>query len=243
MFSICKCAGSVTMVQSDESHRLVDYLESFESYRDREERNSFIWLYMIGSLLLVLVFTVWIAFRSFYGEDQSPLTLNVRSDFEKPLSQAMGVALFGAITISIFERPSSTEGTSSESIYDVDDYNERLVVVRPNNWLIYTFNGITFHYIVNNVNRSRTKCTSVNGLTAVEYRLQTRTESRRDSYANNVRLSCVHYTFDQLIRLFNTTANRTDIDVTNYFDRNKYPRAPKFSVFSVLQLLVRNRLL
>lgn len=185
-------------------------------------------LFFLVGTILFLVFT-------------SGLSLNkvVRSDFLDPMNELIGVALLRPVVVSVFERASvSAAGNVGE---DDTSYNERLVVVRPNNWLIYTVNGVTFNYITNNVNQAVSKCTMPNALNAVEYRLRSLDEAA-DYTADRLKFSCVNYTTDQLIKIFGSYAQRTDIDMTDYFDKEKRSDAPMFTVENVLQFLVHNDL-
>ena len=185
-------------------------------------------LFFLVGTILFLVFT-------------SGLSLNkvVQSDFLDPMNELIGVALLRPVVVSVFERASvSAAGNVGE---DDTSYNERLVVVRPNNWLIYTVNGVTFKYITNNVNQAVSKCTMQNALNAVEYRLRSLDEAA-DYTADRLKFSCVNYTTDQLIKIFGSYAQRTDIDMTDYFDKEKRSDAPMFTVENVLQFLVHNDL-
>ena len=176
-------------------------------------------LFFLVGTILFLVFT-------------SGLSLNkvVQSDFLDPMNELIGVALLRPVVVSVFERASvSAAGNVGE---DDTSYNERLVVVRPNNWLIYT---------VNNVNQAVSKCTMPNALNAVEYRLRSLDEAA-DYTADRLKFSCVNYTTDQLIKIFGSYAQRTDIDMTDYFDKEKRSDAPMFTVENVLQFLVHNDL-
>ena len=184
-------------------------------------------LFFLVGTILFLVFT-------------SGLSLNkvVQSDFLDPMNELIGVALLRPVVVSVFERASVS---AAGSVGDDASYNERLVVVRPNNWLIYTVNGVTFNYITNNVNQAVSKCTMPNALNAVEYRLRSLDEAA-DYTADRLKFSCVNYTTDQLIKIFGSYAQRTDIDMTDYFDKEKRSDAPMFTVENVLQFLVHNDL-
>lgn len=184
-------------------------------------------LFFLVGTILFLVFT-------------SGLSLNkvVQSDFLDPMNELIGVALLRPVVVSVFERASVS---AAGNVGDDTSYNERLVVVRPNNWLIYTVNGVTFNYITNNVNQAVSKCTMPNALNAVEYRLRSLDEAA-DYTADRLKFSCVNYTTDQLIKIFGSYAQRTDIDMTDYFDKEKRSDAPMFTVENVLQFLVHNDL-
>lgn len=182
-----------------------------------------------------------------FGGNHSVSRVHVGSLFEQgcsvrfldPMNELIGVALLRPVVVSVFERASvSAAGNVGE---DDTSYNERLVVVRPNNWLIYTVNGVTFNYITNNVNQAVSKCTMPNALNAVEYRLRSLDEAA-DYTADRLKFSCVNYTTDQLIKIFGSYAQRTDIDMTDYFDKEKRSDAPMFTVENVLQFLVHNDL-
>lgn len=181
-------------------------------------------LFFLVSSILFLIFS-------------SSLSLNhvVQSDFLDPMNELIGVVLLRPMVVSVFER------VSASAFDDQSHYNERLIVVHPNNWLIYTVNGITFNYITNNVNNAVSKCTTPNALNAVEYRLRTVDESA-DYTIDRLRFSCVNYSVDQLVKIFGSYAQRTDIDMTDYFDKEKRSDAPMFTVENVLQFLVLNAL-
>ena len=187
-----------------------------------------LFLFFLVGTILFLVFTLGLS-----------LNKVVQSDFLDPMNELIGVALLRPVVVSVFERASvSAAGNVGE---DDTSYNERLVVVRPNNWLIYTVNGVTFNYITNNVNQAVSKCTMPNALNAVEYRLRSLDEAA-DYTADRLKFSCVNYTTDQLIKIFGSYAQRTDIDMTDYFDKEKRSDAPMFTVENVLQFLVHNDL-
>ena len=185
-------------------------------------------LFFLVGTILFLVFT-------------SGLSLNkvVQSDFLDPMNELIGVALLRPVVVSVFERASvSAAGNVGE---DDTSYNYLFFVIRPNNSLIYTVNGVTFNYITNNVNQAVSKCTMPNALNAVEYRLRSLDEAA-DYTADRLKFSCVNYTTDQLIKIFGSYAQRTDIDMTDYFDKEKRSDAPMFTVENVLQFLVHNDL-
>lgn len=185
--------------------------------------------------------------------------------FRDTINNSAELPLLRPIVVSIFERAvrqgdddddEDVDGTATvRNLSDDDLYNERLVVVRPNNWLIYTNNGLTFHYVTSNVSGSRVNCSTSGSLTAVEYRLKKLDElttsanvddnddydsTTDDGPSRSLRFSCINYTFDQLTRVFTQSSNRTDIDMTDYFDKKNRPKVPDFTVANVLQFLVTN---
>lgn len=168
-------------------------------------------------------------------------------DFRETVEEVAQLSLLRPIVVSIFERASadlSSSEISTKQLTDQDTYHERLVIVRPNNWNIYTNNGITFHYVTSNVSDNRLNCSSAGSLTAIEYRLkQLKEQLYKDKPTRNLRFSCINYTQDQLTRVFAQSSNRTDIDLTDYFDKKKNSKAPDFTVPAVIQFLVTNLLL
>lgn len=189
---------------------------------------------LIGSIVVVLV----IGFRSDLGGD--PYARSAKANFETQLKLFTGLPLLRPITVSVYQRRNWTEladGTQ-DVIYDTNTYNERLLVVKPNNWMIYTGDGITFHYLVNDLSRSQSLCANVEHLNAVRYTLRAIGDERE--YSRRIVYSCVEYTFDDLIRIFATTGNRTDLDLTKYFDRRETDDAVLFTVENVLDLLIVN---
>lgn len=221
-------------------------------------------------LLLILIMYVVVAL-TFDEQTGNLLQQDATRNFVLPVKEAIGVAVLSPIVVSIFERPRlvvntatsipssasavttaattaaaamSTAMVDKNSIQAYTAYTERLIVIRPNNWLVYTANGITFHYITNNVNESRIKCTVPGALNAIVYRLQTIAEASSDNVddktSRRLRFSCVNYTMDQLTRVFGRESNRTDIDLTDYFDSSKTSDAPELTVANVLDLLIVN---
>lgn len=189
-------------------------------------------LFIVG-LLSGLVFLV---IGLMFGSNIDELSETVRRKFEQPMQETLGVELLRPVTVSIYERPSVVRRQAEN--YDNDAYSERLIIVRPYNWIVYTSNGITFHYLTRNVSASRSRCVTPNALNAVAYRLRTRGESN-DSSSDRIRFSCVEYTFDQLVRIF-SRSNRTDLDLTDYFDKEKNTNAQSLTITSILQFLVYN---
>lgn len=190
-----------------------------------------------STAFVLIILLLFLLGAILYLTFSSSLSVNkfVQDDFLQPMNELIGVALLRPVVVSIFERVGLRANT------DDNMYNERLVVVRPNNWLIYTVNGIAFNYITNNVNKSASKCTTPNSLNAVEYRLRALDETVQS--IDRLRFSCVNYTLDQLVRIFGSYAQRTDIDMTDYFDSEKRQDAPRFTVENVLQFLVHNALI
>lgn len=121
-------------------------------------------------------------------------------------------------------------------------YNERLIVVKPQNWFIYTNNGLNFYLISNNVSNRTAQCILDRQLIAVEYRLLKLVEP--DTVADTtgrLRVACINYSMDNLIRLFGVQANRTYLDLSRYFDRQYNPNAPPIVVDEILNYLLRHR--
>lgn len=187
----------------------------------------------VVSLLVLLLLIVYVASSAF-----KPV------DFHKAVDEVAQLSLLRPIVVSVYERATDESGMSN--LTDRDSYQERLVIVRPNNWTIYTNNGITFHYVTSNVSDNRLNCSSSGSLTAIEYRLKQLKEQlyeSSDQPTRSLRFSCINYTQDQLTRVFNQSSNRTDIDLTDYFDKKKSSKAPDFTVPAVIQFLVTNLLL
>lgn len=190
---------------------------------------------LVGSIIVVLV----VGFRSDLGGDQ--YARSAKLNFDAELKSFTGLPLLKPTTVSVYQRRNWTELNDEgdeDVVYDTNTYNERLLVVKPNNWIVYTGDGITFHYIVTDLNRSRSLCANAEHLNAVRYTL--RAIGDEQTYSSRIRHSCVEYTLDDLIRIFVATGNRTDLDLTDYFDSRKTEKAPLFTVENVLEFLVVN---
>lgn len=127
------------------------------------------------------------------------------------------------------------------------DYPERLVIIQPQNWLVYTNNGITFYYITSNVSLSASRCDPSNSVSTIEFRLQTLEEVYDSTKlsadkSGRLKIACVNYTFDQLIRIFGSSADKTVYDFSDFFDATKVTNAPKVTVDEILDILIHNGL-
>lgn len=195
---------------------------------------------LIGSLLFVLM----VGFKADRGGDV--FATAAKKNFDRVLKNVTGIPLLRPIVVSVYQRKNWIDlgVDAKENIYDTNTYDERLLVIKPNNWIIYTPDGITFHYVVNDTNRSsaasalsRRVCSNVEHLDAVKYTLQPIGDKSR--YAS-IKYSCIQYTMDELIRVFAITGNRTDLDLTKYFDSRENSDAPRFTVENVLEFVIVN---
>lgn len=191
-------------------------------------------------VLLVLVI-IGLYMLVFVDKDTNVTSKLYENRFYQPIEQSIGVALLKPIVVSIFQRVSTSAADAAAIANGIEQYNERLVVVRPDNWLIYTYDGVNFQYVTNNINSKLSKCVLPNTLNAVNYRLK-KINEKDDYVSEKLKFSCINYTMDQLVRIFGSYSYKTDIDLTDYFDKDKRPNAPLFTVESVLSFLVANSL-
>lgn len=206
-------------------------------------RRDFSKFYDVCIFAVLLILCMFGSYLLLFTDNDTNVTNRLYNDrFHDPIEQSIGVAILKPIFVSIFQRVSTPAADADSLINGSGTYNERLVVVRPNNWMIYTADGINFHYITNNVNHSLSRCTVSNSLNAISYRLRKLNE-KQDFVSDKLKFSCVNYTMDQLVRIFGSFAYRTDIDMTDYFDKNKRTNAPLFTVESILDFLIANALL
>lgn len=195
---------------------------------------------LIGSMLFVLA----VGFTADQGGDV--FANAAKKNFDRVIKKVTDLPLLQPTIVSVYQRKNWIElGVGvDESVYDTNVYDERLLVVKPNNWFIYTSDGITFHYVVNDIDRSsssssssRSVCANVEHLDAVKYSLRPIGDKK---LYTSIKYSCIEYTMDELIRVFAITGNRTDLDLTKYFDSRENPDAPLFTVENVLEFLVVN---
>lgn len=208
------------------------------------------------------------------SETDNLFTAELEKTFYQPIGEETGLALLSPLTATIYERYNATKSvdqdvaltetflpadldvdlrqrlldykaaTSTEASYSYV-YAERLVVVKPYNWFIYTPNGTRFYYITSNVNRTRSRCDPASQLNAIEYRLMTQQESvsGKADRSGRLKFSCLNYTYDNLVRIFGSSSYRSVYDISAYFDKEKNIKAPDLTVDEVLDLLLTNRAL
>lgn len=190
----------------------------------------------------------------------SPIGLDALQDkFNKPVETAVGSPMVSPLVVTVYERVGKsgdnllvTEIASTATVENVTPradeivdlfYNERLIVVKPQNWFVYTNNGVNFYLITNNVSNRTAQCDLDRQLIAVDFRLQTvdEPESAKNT-SSQLQVACINYTLDNLIRLFGVNANKSYLDLSRYFDRKINPRAPLLVVDEVINYLLAHSL-
>lgn len=195
----------------------------------------------MGMLIGSMVFVLRVSFDADLGGDVFATT--VKKNFDRVVKTVTDLPLLRPTIVSVYQRAGGgnrlglRDLDDDSNLYDVDTYDERLLVVKPNNWFIYTNDGINFHYLVNDVDKSRSVCANTDHLNAVRYSLRPIGDAKRYT---SIKYSCVEYTMDSLIRVFAVTGDRTDLDLTDYFDARENVDAPLFTVENVLEFLVVN---
>lgn len=142
--------------------------------------------------------------------------------------------------VELLDRNHDDDGSGGDENRVLDlSYNERLIVVKPHNWMIYTNNGLNFYLITNNVSNRTAQCDLDLQMIAVDFRLQTIEEpdEKRDR-TGRLKIACINYTLDNLIRLFGIDAHRTYLDLSGYFDARLNPSAPPVIVDEIINYLL-----
>lgn len=158
------------------------------------------------------------------------------------------VASMNADAVSNFREVLPTSESSTVALMDRAFYNypERLIVVQPQNWIVYTNNGINFYYLSNNVSISSSRCDPGTSVSAIEFRLLTLDETYdlsgtgRADKSGRLKIACINYSFDQLIRIFGSSADKSVYDFSDLFDQTKVSDPPKVTVDEVLDILIQN---
>lgn len=190
----------------------------------------------------------------------SPIGLDALNEkFNKPVETAVGAPMVSPLVVTVYERAgksgdnlltteiasTSKEGIAQPRSNELVDlqYNERLIVVKPQNWFVYTNNGTNFYLITNNVSNRTAQCDLDRQLIAVEFRLLTVDEpADAKNTSSQLQVACINYTLDNLIRLFGVNANKSYLDLSRYFDRKVNPRAPLLVVDEIVNYLLANSL-
>lgn len=183
----------------------------------------------------------------------SPVFNNLSERFNKRLTDVANLQPLSPLVVTVYERNGdggATGGggnliTTEVSADGIDlSYNERLVVVKPQNWMIYSNNGVNFYYVSNNVSNRTARCDLDRQSIAVDFRLLTVDESiDAKDQTGRFKIACINYTLDNLIRLFGANANKTYLDLSAYFDKAKNPNAPPVVVDEVINYLLKHRFL
>lgn len=197
-------------------------------------------------LLVFLVFALLVVHSTKASKSIPP------QNFYRNFLDSIGLQPLSPLVVTVFERWSDTtrpENTyvapvkqSPNGPYLLDiDYPERLVVVKPHNWIVYTNNGVNFYLISSNVSNREANCNLDKQLLAIDYRLRTvneEDEAIRDK-TGRLKLACLNYTLNDVVRLFASAAERTYIDLHSYFAAEKKP----VTIDEILDYLLRENLI
>lgn len=163
----------------------------------------FILLTIVGILILVIFRNPWCT-RVGAFDDQ------LRADHADVLSP---------VTVEIRERV-------SENV----DYPERLLIVRPMGWYLYTTDGMAFYYFTNQIGID---CPDER-ISAVVYRLSMTVEASDGAALDRLRTKCLNYKLNTVVRLFAArNIRRTDVDLSGCKQLLK-----KITIESVLDTLL-----
>lgn len=193
---------------------------------------------LVGTLLLALVL---------YAAP-SPARDTMVTRFVEPLNQTATRQPLSPLVVTVYERVGQQRTTTELRPGDGGDvmdmaYNERLIVVKPQNWFIYTNNGLNFYLISNNVSNRTAQCDLDRQMIAVEFRLLALAErDTRQDETGRFRVACINYTVDNLVRLFGVAANRTYLDLSVHFDRKLNVNAPTLLVDEIVNYLLAHGL-
>jgi hypothetical protein len=175
----------------------------------------------------------------------SPVFNNLSERFNKRLIDVANIQPLTPLVVTVYERDQEPGNllTTEVSQDGVDlSYNERLAVVKPQNWMIYSNNGVNFYYVSNNVSNRTAQCDLDKQSIAVDFRLLTVDESvDTKDQSGRFKVACINYTLDNLVRLFGANSNRSYLDLSDYFDRSKNPNAPPIVVDEVINYLLKHR--
>lgn len=181
--------------------------------------------------------------------------------FNKTINSIIVTQPISPLVVTIYELPRDNANTSTadllvdksksadtDNVIDIN-YDERLIVVKPHNWFVYTNNGLNFYFISNNLSNRTARCDLDRQLIAVDFRLLTLSESAMEptttsmDKSGRLKVACINSTYDTLIRRFGVgNANKTYIDLSNYFDKNKNSDAPMLIVDNVINYLLQHNL-
>lgn len=196
-------------------------------------------------LVLLLVVLCALATLTVLLAAQPTLAETRLARFPRDVASLAELAPSSPLVVTVYER-SYSSGEARRDHDDNDRYVERLIVVKPHNWIVYTDDGLRFYLVSNNVSDRTARCDLDRQLIAVEFPLQSRDLSADDNdldRSGRLRVACINYTLDQLVRLFGVRANRTYVDLSTYFDRRRNPVAPALTVDAVLDYLLQQKLI
>lgn len=208
------------------------------------------WLLPLLALLVGGAVLVFVLSRP-HADGVAPLLYTLRENFNDRVEAIADVQVLSPLVVTVYERASHGRDNlfttfvapTAEQQYIDLAYNERLVVVKPQNWMVYTNNGINFYLVSNNVSNRTAHCDLDQQLVALDFRLLTVDEAPdTKDQTGRFKVACVNYTFDNLVRLFGVEANRTYLDLSAYFDKTKNPDAPPVVVDEVVNYLLRHGL-
>jgi hypothetical protein len=208
------------------------------------------WWLTVAVVLLGIAFLIYFLVQR--ADGFSPVFSNLAERFNKRVLEVANVQPMSPLVVTVYERDAElTRGNliTTEVYEDKQDstvldlaYNERLAIVKPQNWLIYTNNGLNFYFISNNVSNRTAQCDLDTQSIAVDFRLLTVDESPdQKDQSGRFKVACINYTLDNLIRLFGVSANRSYLDLSAYFDKAKNPNAPLVVVDEVINYLLKHR--
>lgn len=145
------------------------------------------------------VLAILFLFILIYVFARNPTRARVNA-FESSLRAEYG-DLLSSLCVEVRER------TSDAAV----PYTDRLIIVRPLQWYIYSPDGLTFYYFTNQV---AADCPAER-ISSVQYRLMSDAEHAEHSTQVRLRVRCLNYTMNTLIRVFAASSvKRTDIDLS-----------------------------
>lgn len=204
--------------------------------------------------IIIMYFFVVFTFTS----NVNPIKNNVSREFYESIEQNVGFPLTDSpLNVSIFELMinndeevgyNPSKHLSNPSIYDKHFYNPRLISMKPKNYLIYTHNGIDFFYIISNINNNNSQCVENRSLNSIKFTLKkddglNETDGERVSAPQKLKFHCINYNMSELIKIFGENSRHTTIDITAIFDKKKDSSALDYTVYNVLNVLIRNNII
>lgn len=229
--------------------------EPTKQYEQQQVRRSGKWLQWLSAILILFVGVAFVLYLLTTDSASPSPTNDLTAAFNQRILKAVDLQPVSPLVVTVYERPiagtASNLSTTDVALWSDDHqsldlrYNERLVVVKPQNWMIYTNNGVNFYLLSNNVSNRTAKCDLDRQMVAVDFRLLTLAESddARDE-SGQLKVACLNYTLDQLVRLFGSDATkRTYLDLSAYFDKKRNPIAPAVVVDEVIDYLLKHNFL
>lgn len=216
----------------------------------RHERLRFRWLDLLTVLLIISIGVAFIVYL-LTSQNVSPSpSRDLVERFNDRITRALNAQPLSPLTVTLYERlaDNSNNNLATTDVLQLPEngetldalYNERLIVVRPHNWIVYTNNGLNFYLLTNNVSNRTAKCDLDTQMVAIDFRLKTITESDESTDdSGRLKVACLNYTMDTLVRLFgNEYTRRSYFDMSKYFDKRYNPSAPKIVVDEVIDYLL-----